>query len=127
MSAQKISELDLSLRQRWQTWAQLLLNGVTNDQGRLLFPQIRDRPGQNGAEMVLKELLVVAEDEEWSVSTLELKACVSHRLMILSALMLRNTPRLPLLATAMRVRYRRCSDEELGKLAAEWNGAPPER
>ncbi|KAJ5833637.1 early growth response protein [Penicillium riverlandense] len=110
-----------------QAILQLLLNAVTNDQGRLLSPQVHNGPSQSEAEVVLKELLARAEDEESNVSALELKACVSHRLVILSALMLRNTPRLPLLTTVMRVRYRRYSDEELGKLAVEWNRAPQER
>lgn len=104
-----------------QTLLQLLSNAAVIDQGRLLYSQGHNVPSQNEAEVVLKGLLAGIENEESNVSALELKASVSHRLVILSALMLRNTPRFPLLATAMRVKYRRYTDEELRTLATEWN------
>ncbi|KAJ5190124.1 uncharacterized protein N7498_009109 [Penicillium cinerascens] len=110
-----------------QTLLQLLSNAAVIDQDRLLSSQSHNGISQIEAEAALKALLAGTEDEESNVSALELKASISHRLVILSVLMLRNTPRLPLLATAMRVRYRRYTDEELRSLATEWNKAPQER
>lgn len=82
-----------------QAIIQLLTNIVMSDHGRgsTTYADI-DR---NDCKAVLKELLSATEQENLNPLVPELKACGSHQLSILSALMMCYIPLLPLLSSAL--------------------------
>ncbi|RAQ71696.1 hypothetical protein COH21_012106 [Aspergillus flavus] len=82
-----------------QAIIQLLNNIVMSDHGRgsTTYADI-DR---NDCKAVLKELLSATEQENLNPLVPELKACGSHQLSILSALMMCYIPPLPLLSSAL--------------------------
>lgn len=110
-----------------QALLQLLMNVVSNDTRHLSFSQAQYTLSPRDAEELLKGFLASLEDEELGISATEPKACGAYRLMILSALMSRNTPQFSLLATAMRIRYQRCSEKEFSEMTSEWRKTPQER
>lgn len=111
-----------------QALLQVLMNVASNNAGYLShFHQARYNLSPSDAESLLKGFLASIDDEEPGVSAAERKACGIYKLMILSALISRNTPQFSLLATAMRIRHQRCSENEFCELAKEWNKAPQAR
>ncbi|KAJ6110061.1 early growth response protein [Penicillium sp. IBT 16267x] len=110
-----------------QALLQLLINVVSNDGRHLSLSQAQYTLSPRDAEELLEGFLASIEDDETGISAAEHKACGAYRIMILSALMSRNTPQFSLLATAMRIRYQRCSEKEFSDMTLEWKKAPQER
>ncbi|OJJ71613.1 hypothetical protein ASPBRDRAFT_195779 [Aspergillus brasiliensis CBS 101740] len=98
-----------------QAIIQLLLNAVSNHQKLSGSPS----SGSIDVDEDLRQLLEVIENEE-GLSSIELKVCATHRLMILYALMINNIPKQPLLPTALKIKGRHLSEVDLARLADEW-------
>lgn len=110
-----------------QALLQILTHAVSNDPEHPLLFRAQYTISPCDAEKSLKTLLAAIEMEGSDSSAAEAKAYSTYQLMILSALMSHNTPRMSLLATAMRIRYQRFTDKEYGELTKEWNKAPRKR
>ncbi|PYH35470.1 early growth response protein [Aspergillus neoniger CBS 115656] len=98
-----------------QAIIQLLLNAVSGHQKFSGFSS----SNSSEVDKDLRQLLEITENEE-EYSSHDLKACATHRLMILYALMINNIPKLPLLPTALKIKGRQLSEFDLGKIADEW-------
>ncbi|GKZ50238.1 hypothetical protein AbraIFM66951_003233 [Aspergillus brasiliensis] len=98
-----------------QAIIQLLLNAVSNHQ------KSSESPSSDSIDVDedLRQLLEVTENEE-GLSSIELKANATHRLMILYALMISNIPNLPLIPTALKIKGRHLSEVDLARLVNEW-------
>ncbi|KAF7173645.1 hypothetical protein CNMCM5623_005883 [Aspergillus felis] len=108
-----------------QAIIQLLTDIVMNDDCRATMADAGlDR---SSCQTVLKDLLSATEEQDANPSVPELKTRAFHQLSILSALMMCNIPPLPLLSTALQVKSRRCSEEELNRLTNSWNSEPQAR
>ncbi|KAL4971616.1 hypothetical protein BDW66DRAFT_145827 [Aspergillus desertorum] len=73
---------------------------------------------------ILEQLLKAIDKEEHELPTIELKASMAHRVITLSALMLDQSPNIPLLSTAMKLKYQRFHADDMTALLSTWNGAP---
>ncbi|KAF7169152.1 hypothetical protein CNMCM5623_001939 [Aspergillus felis] len=108
-----------------QVIIQLLANIVMSDHGRELARNVDiDR---DGCKAVLLELLSATEEESVKPSVPELKAWGLYQLSILSALMMCHIPPLPLLSSALQLKYRRSSCKEPGNTRESWNSEPQTR
>ncbi|KAL4878937.1 fungal-specific transcription factor domain-containing protein [Aspergillus karnatakaensis] len=72
----------------------------------------------------LEKLLLEIGKGDQVASALELRASIVHRITALSALMVAKSPNLPLLSSALKIKYRRCDDNELASLSATWKAKP---
>ena len=108
-----------------QVILQLLLNAINDFGGPQVFP-VSPLLAKDEVEKELKHLLKTTE-KEVELSITEPKACVSHRLIILYALMIINLPKTLLLPTALKIRCQHFSEAELGRVGDEWDAAPQQR
>lgn len=75
------------------------------------------------AEKALSDLLTTtAVEKQQELSIPDLKASITHRIIIVSGLMTGKCPSLNLTSLALRLKYQRYNDDELGSLLAEWTG-----
>lgn len=72
----------------------------------------------------LRQILAVTYAQGQELPMNELKALGAHRIIIFSALMMNNLPKMPLLSTVLKVKYKRYSDSDLGRLKREWSSSP---
>ncbi|GKZ24804.1 hypothetical protein AbraCBS73388_011808 [Aspergillus brasiliensis] len=102
-----------------QAIIQLLLNAVSNHQ------KSSESPSSDSIDVDedLRQLLEVTENEE-GLSSIELKANATHRLMILYALMISNIPNLPLIPTALKIKGRHLSEVDLASRLPPATEAP---
>ncbi|KAG0152865.1 hypothetical protein PDIDSM_2670 [Penicillium digitatum] len=72
----------------------------------------------------LRHILKMTYDQRQELPINELKALGAHRITIFSALMMNNLPKMPLLSTVLKVKYKRFSEPDLGRLKKEWSSFP---
>jgi hypothetical protein len=72
----------------------------------------------------LRQILAITYYQGQELPMNELKALSSHRIIILSALMMYNLPKMPLLSTVFKVKYKRYGNSDLGGLERDWSSSP---
>ncbi|CAI7591961.1 unnamed protein product [Penicillium palitans] len=78
------------------------------------------------AANALRQILAMTYNQGQDLPMNEMKALGVHRIMIFSALMMNSLPKMPLLSTVLKLKYKRFSDCDLGRLRMEWSSSPRE-
>ncbi|KAJ5813244.1 hypothetical protein N7447_010267 [Penicillium robsamsonii] len=72
----------------------------------------------------LRQILILTYHQRQELPMNEMKALSAHRIIILSALMMNDLPKIPLLSTVLKVKYKRYSNSDLGQLERDWSSSP---
>lgn len=107
-----------------QAIVQLLLNSILTERNHpwALLSSIK-HVGEE-TRQILEQILLEIDQEEQELPTIELKASIAHRVMTLSALMLDQSPIIPLIRTPMKLKYQKFQPGELAELLSTWNDTP---